>query len=96
MSTETDDVVITIAGPEGEDDVTLPDPLLDVFANEDETRSEVVGDILMLSCAQRVHALVHHGEDELSEELAAVEQRMMSLFEQHFGVTFAEATGHSH
>lgn len=96
MTTEPDDVVITISGPEGEEDVTLPEQLFDVLANEDETAADVVGDILVLSCAQRVHALVHHSDDEVGEELDAVEDRMLSLFEDRFGVTFAEATGHSH
>lgn len=96
MSTGSDDVVVTIAGPDDETEVTLPESLFDVLSEGDETAAEVVGDILVLSCAQRVHALVHHGEEEIDEDLSPVEDRMMALFEEHFGVTFAQATGHDH
>ncbi len=96
MTTESDDVVITIAGPDGDEEISLPEPLFDVLSDGGETTAEVVGDILVLSCAQRIHALVHHGEDEIGDDLSPVEDRMMSLFEERFGVSFAEATGHSH
>lgn len=96
MATGTEDVVITIAGPNDETDVALPESLFDTLSEEDETATEVVGDILVLSCAQRVHALAHHSEEEMDENLSPVEDRMMELFEEHFGVTFAQATGHDH
>lgn len=96
MSTGSDDVVVTIAGPDDETEVTLPESLFDVLSEGDETAAEVVGDILVLSCAQRVHALVHHGEEEIDEDLSPVEDRMMALFEEHFGVSFSQATGHDH
>lgn len=96
MTTGSDDVVITIAGPDSENEIALPESLFDVLSNEDETAAEMVSDILVLSCAQRIHALVHHGEEEIDEDLSPVEDRMMTLFEEHFGVTFSQATGHDH
>ncbi|RRJ33608.1 DUF7545 family protein [Halocatena pleomorpha] len=96
MTTDANDVVITIAGPNDETEVALPESLFDALSNEEETASDVVSDILVLSCAQRVHALVHHGEEEIDEDLSAVEDRMMAVFEEHFGMTFAQATGHDH
>jgi hypothetical protein len=96
MSTQSDTVVITIEGPDGEDEVTLPSPLLDLLSEEDETAAEVVGDIAILSCAQRIHATVHHSEEGPGDELAAIEESTMDLFEERFGVTFSEATGHDH
>ncbi len=96
MTAEPETIDITIETPDGNEDVTLPEPLFDVLANGDESNAEVAGDILVLSCAQRVHALVHHGEGEIGAELESVEDEMLSLFEARFGVSFAEATGHSH
>lgn len=96
MATNSDGVVITIEGPDGGDEVTLPEPLLEILSEDEESSAEVVSDIVVLSCAQRIHAITHHGEDELSDELASVEDEMMERFEERFGVTFAEATGHDH
>jgi AraC-like DNA-binding protein len=96
MATQPDTVDITIEGPDGEDEVTLPAPLLDLLSEADESAAEVVGDIAILSCTQRIHTTVHHSEDEVSDELSAIEDSTMELFEERFGVTFDEATGHDH
>lgn len=98
MTTNSDGVVITIESPDGNDEVSLPEPLLEILSENDESSAEVVGDIVILSCAQRIHAIAHHGANELemSDELASVEDEMMDLFEERFDVTFAEATGHDH
>lgn len=96
MTTNSDGVVITIEGPDGDDEVSLPEPLLELLSEGGESSAEVVSDIVVLSCAERIHAIVHHGEDELGDELASVEDDMMERFEERFGVSFAEATGHDH
>ena len=96
MATQSETVDITIEGPDGEDEVTLPAQLLDLLSEEGESAAEVVGDIAILSCTQRIHTIVHHREDEASDELSTIEDATMDLFEERFGVTFAEATGHDH
>lgn len=93
--TETETVTYEIDGESETDSLTVPAGLLDVVAEGDQTGPEVLGDVAMLSLANRVHHLVHHGEDT-DPELEAIESATMDLFEQRFGVTFAEATGHSH
>lgn len=87
---------ITIEGPDGDDELELPAQLLELLAEGDESSAEVVGDLTLLSCAQRIHATVHHAEGEVSDELEALEARTLELFEERFGVSFAEATGHNH
>lgn len=77
------------------DDVTIPSGLVDLLAEGDQTAAETVGDITLLSFASRAHHLVHHGEDA-DEELEAQEELIMDLFEERFGVSYAEATGHHH
>ncbi len=77
------------------DDVTIPTGLVDLLAEGEQSPAETVGDITLLSFASRAHHLVHHGEDA-DEELTAQEERIMDLFEERFGVTYAEATGHHH
>lgn len=95
----TDDVETTtfqIVTEDGEsDDVTLPAGLVDLLSEGDQTDPETVGDIALLSFASRAHHLVHHGEGA-DEALEAQEARVMELFEERFGVTYAEATGHHH
>ncbi|WP_247729094.1 DUF7545 family protein [Halovivax limisalsi] len=77
------------------DDVTIPSGLVSLLAEGDQSQAETVGDITLLSFASRAHHLVHHGEDA-GEEVAAQEEEIMDLFEERFGVSYAEATGHHH
>lgn len=88
-------VTFEIDGDGETDTLTVPATVLDLVAEADQTGPEVVGDVAMLSLANRVHHMVHHGEGT-DPELEAIEQETMDLFEERFGVTFAEATGHSH
>ncbi|KTG10033.1 hypothetical protein AUR64_10550 [Haloprofundus marisrubri] len=87
----------TIEGPDGDEDtVELPAGLVDVLSEQGEQPTEVVGDILLLSFVQRAHAIVHHSEGETPQDLAEINEKGEELFEERFGMTLAEATGHSH
>jgi hypothetical protein len=96
MSTNSETMLVTIETPDGEDEVELPTGLLDMLAEEGESAADVVGDLALMSCAQRVHAAVHHGHGETDPELEAVESTTLELFEERFGMSFGEATGHQH
>ena len=92
-----DTATFTIEGPDGEtDDLELPTELLDLLSEEGDTRTEVIGDMAILSFAQQAHAIVHHSQGETDENLQRVEEETLAQFEERFGVSFAEATGHSH
>ncbi|OVE85793.1 DUF7545 family protein [Natronolimnobius baerhuensis] len=96
MSDDVDTITLSIeADDETTDDVTIPAGLVDLVAEGDQTTAETVGDIALLSFASRAHHIVHHGQDT-DEDLEAQEARIMDLFEERFGVTFGEATGHQH
>ena len=96
MASDVETITFRIDG-EGEDadDVTLPVGLVDLLAEGDQSPTETVGDIVLLSFASRAHHLVHHG-DGADEELESQEATAMELFEERFGVSYAEATGHHH
>jgi len=89
-------VEISIESEDGDDQLTFPASLLEMFAEGDESDAEVVGDLAMINAAQQIHAATAHGHGEPSEELQAVESQLMDLFEQRFGQTFGEMTGHDH
>ena len=93
-----DDSTVTLSiEADGEtDELTVPDALIELLAEEGDTTPEVVGDIAMFGLAQRIHSAVAHGQGEPSEELQAVEGLTMELFEDRFGATFGELTGHDH
>ncbi|WP_126661694.1 DUF7545 family protein [Haloterrigena salifodinae] len=96
MTEEVDTTTFEISADDGTtDEVTVPTGLLDLVAEGDQTDAETVGDVTLLSFASRAHHIVHHGE-ESDEELEAQESRIMDLFEERFGVTYGEATGHQH
>jgi hypothetical protein len=87
----------TIEAPDGSTEtVELPEGLVDLLSEQGETKGTVVGDITLLAFAQRAHALVHHSEGDVTEDVADIGEKAEELFEERFGVSFAEATGHQH
>jgi hypothetical protein len=91
-----DTVTLYIEGDEDADEVTLPLEMLDLMREADESNAEIVGDLALFSCAQRIHATVHHAEGGDTERYESIEERTMDLFEDRFGATYAELTGHDH
>ena len=96
MTDEVETISFAIQSDDGTaDEVTVPAGLVDLVAEGGQSPAETVGDVVLLSFASRAHHVVHHGEGA-DEELEAQEEVVMDLFEERFGVTFAEATGHHH
>lgn len=94
MSEET--VTLRIEGDDDVSDVTLPKEMLDLMREADESDAEIVGDLALFSCAQRIHATVHHAEGGDTERYQSIEEQTMELFEERFGASYAELTGHQH
>lgn len=91
-----DDISITVeAGGESEE-ILVPEALIERLDQADEGPAMVIADVASMGLAGRVHALVHHAEDAPDEELTVAEERMLDRFEERFGVSYGEATGHSH
>lgn len=87
----------TIEGPDGDvEEVELPAGLVDVFAEQGEEPTDVVGDILVQSFAQQAHVVVHHSQGDAPADLAEINEKMEELFEARFGTSLQEAMGHSH
>jgi hypothetical protein len=87
----------TIEGPDGDtDELELPVGLVDTLAEQGESPTSVVAEIALLSFVQRSHAIVHHAEGETPADLEAINDTAEELFEERFGMSFAEATGHDH
>lgn len=92
-----DTVTLTIEADDGTvDELTVPTDLLDMLRESDETPPEIVGDIAMFGLAQRIHGAVHHAQGEPSPEIQEAEEHTLDLFEDRFGATFGELTGHDH
>ena len=94
MADET--VTLSIEGDAETDEVTLPAGMLDLLREADESDAEVVGDLALFSCAQRIHATVHHTEGGDTDRYRDIEEATMKLFEERFGATYGELTGHDH
>jgi len=93
----TDDTVtLRIETDEDSDELQAPAAVLDMLREGEETDAEIVGDIAMFGIAQRIHGAVHHAEGEIAPEVEAAESTTMDLFEERFGASYAEMTGHSH
>lgn len=91
---ETEHVQIDVAGED--DEVELPDGVLDYLAEGSQSSARTAGDLLMVDCTHRLHAEVHHTEGGTDDELLALEEAMRDLFESRFGSSFSELTGHEH
>jgi len=95
--TDVETATVRIESEDGAtDELTLPRELIDMVDEGGQTDAEVVADVAMLSFASRVHHLVAHSEGDPDEEMQAIEGETMDRFEERFGMTFGEATGHDH
>ena len=58
-------ITFTIEGDDGStDQMTVPEPLMRLLRTGEESSAEIIGDLAMLTCAQQVHAFVHHSDGE--------------------------------
>lgn len=97
MATADEAVSLTVQAADGStDSFDVPATLLDRLSDDDESPARVAADVAVMGFAGRAHALVHHAQGEADSELEAAEQAMLDRFEARFGVSYAEATGHSH
>lgn len=78
------------------EELLLPEGVFDAFGTDGQPPAEAVGDLLVVSCTQRLHGVVAHSAEEPSKELQRLESAMRERFEERFGASFGEVTGHSH
>lgn len=89
--------IYRIESPDGDaDNLELPAGLVDILAEQGEQASSVVAEVALMGFVQRAHAIAHHSSDDVPEEIHDISETAEELFEERFGVTFAEATGHDH
>ena len=91
-----DTVTFRVEGETADDEVTIPTEMLDMLREDDEPDAEIIGDLALFSCAQRIHATVHHAEGGDTDQYRDIEEATMELFEERFGASYAELTGHQH
>jgi hypothetical protein len=94
MSDET--VTVTLTTDRNSDEIDVPVVIADLLAEDGESVTTVAGDLAMLGFAQQAHGIVHHSQGDVGEDLEAAEQLTLDLFEERFGQSYAEVTGHSH
>lgn len=96
MSDSVETATFSIESSDGStDEVELPTELLDLLSEEEST-AETVTDVVLIGFAQRAHALVHHAQQDFDADIEALEETVLDTFEERFGMTFAEMTGHDH
>lgn len=97
MADDIETTTFSIETDDGEtDEITLPTGLFELLGEEGERPVDVFGDIAVLSASQQIHGAIHHSQGDASDAVKAVEQETLDVFEERFGQSFAEMTGHSH
>lgn len=91
-----DTLTLRIESDDDSEELEVPAGLLTRIGEEGESPPEVLANVAFVGLTQQVHGAVHHAPGEPDDELEAVEAEMLELFEERFGMTFAEMTGHSH
>jgi hypothetical protein len=91
----TEDLTVEITVGESSDSIDVPAGLVDILAEGDPSAT-AVADVTLFALTQRAHALAHHSEADLDADLDTIESRAMELFEERFGASYEEITGHSH
>ncbi len=94
MAAET--VTVTLETDEHSDELEVPVAAIDLLNESEEGAPTVIGDLALLGVAQQLHGIIHHTQEEVGEDVEEAEQRTMELFEERFGRSFAEMTGHDH
>mgnify|MGYP000022829293 CR=1 FL=1 len=94
MASET--VTVTLETDDQHDELELPVAAVDLLDENGEGAPTVVGDLAILGVAQQLHGAIHHAEGDVGPEIEAAEQKTMDVFEERFGRSFAEMTGHDH
>lgn len=93
----TDSLTVTVETESDADEIEIPADLIDLYREQPgETDAQIVSDMLVMAFAERAHAIAHHGEGGDDETIQAIESDMMDRFEERFGMTYGEATGHQH
>jgi len=95
MATE-ETLTLTIESDDDSEELEVPAELIEMLAEDDEGAPAVVADIALFGLAQRAHAAVHHSDGQPEDDLLAAEELTMELFEERFGMSYGEATGHAH
>lgn len=92
-----DQQTFTITADDGtEDELDVPAGLLETIIRGERTAAAALGDIAMLAMTQHAHRTVHHSHGDVDDEFLELESEVMDLFEERFGATFGEVTGHAH
>ena len=89
-------VTVEIAVGDDDENIAIPTGVLEALTQDELTLPEIIGDLIIVSCTQRLHGMVAHGAAEPDEDLVELEAEMREVFEDRFGASFAELTGHSH
>lgn len=96
VSHDIDLATVTIDADGTHEKIEVPLGFLTRLAEASESPAEVIGDVVVMALTGRAHHLTHHGDGPPDDELEAMEEFFLGRFEDRFGVTYAEATGHAH
>lgn len=94
MSVET--LTVTIETEEDSDELEIPAGALDLLNEGGEGPSTVLGDLALLGVAQQIHGIIHHSQGDVGSDIEDIEEETMELFEERFGASYGELTGHQH
>lgn len=88
---------LTIESDSEHETETIEVPVAAIEAlGEDESPTEMSGDLVLLGLAQQMHTRVFHADEAPQETVKEANDLLEELFEERFGQTFQEMAGHDH
>jgi len=94
MARET--VTVRLEASDASDEIEVSETVVELLSEDGDDITDVIGDLAMLGLAQQAHGIVHHSQGEVGDDIAEAEELTMELFEERFGQSYAEMTGHDH
>lgn len=93
MNGET--VAFTVESGDERTELELPAALVDLIGTAEDARTDVVADVAMLACTQRMYEAVRSSEGAVGDDIHDIEADTRELFEEQFGTSFEKLTGYA-
>ncbi|HET7325637.1 MAG TPA: hypothetical protein VFJ06_15015 [Halococcus sp.] len=74
-------------------ELVVPRALVELFAAEGDTSTDVIADVAQFDLTRRIYEAAHLSEGETDADVTTIEADALACFEAHFGTSFEDVIG---